>query len=92
MQRGRIKKFCQGGGGGGGGHVNVIFSHQHISQRAVRTSLKKQLDPLGPIAFRGWSLPEFLRLPIATCDFPGQVLTPCLPPLDPPIWQNILLC
>ena len=33
-----------------GGPDNIIFSHQCISQRAIRTSLKKQL---GPIASRG---------------------------------------
>ena len=35
--------------------------HQHILQRAVRTSLEKQLDPMGPIAYQGVSIPEFLR-------------------------------
>ena len=37
----------------------------------VRTSLEKQLDPRGPIASRGRSVPVFLRKPIASCDFPG---------------------
>ena len=26
--------------------------------------------PRGPISSRGWSIPEFLRKPIGTCDFP----------------------
>ena len=47
-----------------------FFSHQHISQRAVQTSLEKQLD-LSPIASGGGSVPVFLRKSIATCDFPG---------------------
>ena len=29
------------------------------------------MDPLGPIASRGGSVPVFLRKHIATCDFPG---------------------
>ena len=36
----------------------------------VRTSLLKQLDPPGPIASRGRSVPVFLRKHIITCDFP----------------------
>ena len=38
-----------------------IFSHQRIAQRAVGTSLEKQLDPMGPIASRGVSILVFLR-------------------------------
>ena len=54
--------------------------HQRKIQRAVRTYLEKQLDPLGPTASRGGSVPEFLRKPIATCDFPGRgVLDPLSP-------------
>ena len=30
-----------------------IYGYQRISQRAVRTSLERQLDPRGPIASRG---------------------------------------
>ena len=50
------------------------FCHQHILhilQRAVQTSLEKQLDPKGPSASRGGSIPVFLRRYIVTCDFPG---------------------
>ena len=40
--------------------------------------------PYGPIASRGGrgggSIPEFLRKPIATCEFPGVVRTPQSPP------------
>ena len=49
-----------------GGGVLAAFSHQ----RAIRTSLEKQLDQGGPIASRGESVPDFLRNPMATCDFP----------------------
>ena len=51
---------------------------------ALRTSLKKQLHPMGPIASRGRSVPEFLRTPIATCDFLGSP-DPMSPFLDPPM-------
>ena len=30
-----------------------------------------QLDPVGPIASRWVSVPEFLKKPVATCDFQG---------------------
>ena len=53
------------------------FSHQHISERAVRT--------LVPIASRGGSVPDFLRKPMATCDFPGGGQGRGRPPLDPPM-------
>ena len=53
--------------------------HQRILQRVVRTSFEKQLDPRGPIASRGVSVPERLRTPIATYDFPG-VPDPLPPP------------
>ena len=33
--------------------LTSFFSHRYISQRAVRTSLEKQLDPRGPMASRG---------------------------------------
>ena len=54
-----------------------LFSHQ-----VVGTSLEKQLDPEGPIASQGGSLPVLLRKHIATCDIPGMGLDP-LSPLDP---------
>ena len=31
----------------------MFFSHQRVSQRVVRTSLKKQLDQMDPIASQG---------------------------------------
>ena len=69
-----------------GGSENC-FSHQHTSQRAVRTSIKMQLEPLGPIAPQGESVPVLLRKHISTCNFPvleGGGLNPLLqPPLDP---------
>ena len=55
----------------------VFFSHQSISQRAVRTSLD--------LHFLRGSVPVFLKKHIATCDVPGDAepLSPPLPPLDP---------
>ena len=70
---GKSRKFRQGEAWGWG-HDNVFllfcFSHQCILQRAVRTSLEKQLDPRGTIASRWGSVPVFLRKPITTCNFP----------------------
>ena len=56
--------FCFFFFGGGGG-----VSNQHVSQKAIRTTLETQLDPMGPIASRGGSLKVFLRESFATCDF-----------------------
>ena len=67
--------------GGGGGGAENIFSYQRISQRVVRTSLEKQLDPRDPIASRWGSVPVFVRKHIATCDFPG--VSGALPPPGP---------
>ena len=38
-------------------------------------------EMIGPIASRGWSVPEFLRIrkPIATCDFSGEGPDPLSP-------------
>ena len=44
----------------GVGIDKVLFSRQGISQRAVRTSFEKQLNPRGVIASRGGSVPVFL--------------------------------
>ena len=55
-----------------GGLTTLFFSsfiHQRIIQGVVRTSLEKQLDPRGPIASRGWSVPVVFSKPIATCSF-----------------------
>ena len=60
---------------------NCFCSQQRISQRSVRTSVEKQLDPRAPIASRGWSVPELLRRPIATCDCPR--VGGCPDPLSP---------
>ena len=57
------------------GVLTNIFNHQGISQRAVRASLEKQLDPGVSIADRGGSVPLFLRTDIATCDVPGGQAT-----------------
>ena len=32
---------------------------------------REAIGPRGPIASRGVSVPELIRKPIATCDFPG---------------------
>ena len=64
-----------------------FLSHHGISQRAVRTSLEKQLNPRGPIASRGGvhSRCVFPRKSIATCEFPGggggERSGPPVPPL-----------
>ena len=50
----------------GGGVIKVF-----ILQTIVWTSLEKQLDPGGPIASQGGSIPVFLMKPLTTCDFPG---------------------
>ena len=71
---------------GGGGARNTVNSFLVITifQRAVRTSLKKQLK-------RGVPYPAFLRKHIATCGFQrGGVGTrppppPPPPPLNPPM-------
>ena len=66
-------KIPSGGRGPDNVFLFVVLSHflsyQRISQRAVQISLEKQLDPSGPIASPRGSVPEFLRKPIATCDF-----------------------
>ena len=49
--RGSIQ-FCQGGP-----LFFFFFGYQSLPQRAVKTSLEKQLDPMGPIASRGVSVP-----------------------------------
>ena len=63
-----------------------FLSHQRISQRAVRSSLEKQLDPRGPVASRGESVPVFLRKlwPLVTFQ-EGGVRTPFPLPLDLPL-------
>ena len=54
----------RGGGGGGGDQNNIFPIIIVISQRAVRTSLEKQFDPLG--GGGGRSVPEIIRKPVAT--------------------------
>ena len=76
----------------GGGVLKAFYSHHCISQRVVRTSLVKQLKPLGPIASRGGPAPVFLRKPIATCDFQGEGPDPLSPPLDPLMQARLSRC
>ena len=74
---------------GRGGKDCVLLSYQRISQRALRTFIEKQLDPrgsTGPVASRGGSVPEFLRKPIAACDFRGESGPPF------PHWPRQYLC
>ena len=48
-----------------------FFSHQHISQRAARTSLEKQLDPRGPITLLQKGVrTRFSKETHSYCDFP----------------------
>ena len=70
-----------------------------ILQRAIRTSLDKQLDPIGSKCLSRGSVPIFLRQHIAACDFPedgGGGLYPMPPPpiiLDPPMTKvNFINC
>ena len=78
---GGFKTFRQGGG------LDVVFfvfnfSQQRTSQRAVRTSLEKRLDPEGPIASRGVRI-SIYEDSIATCDFSGGWgLDPMSPPSE----------
>ena len=51
--------------------TGILKLFSRVSQRAVRTSLEKQLDPLGSNCYSRGSLPVFIRKHIATCDFPG---------------------
>ena len=69
------------------GALTSFFSHQRISQSAVRNSLEKQLDPRGPISLRWGSVPVLPRKTIATCDFPGvgRGSESPVPPLDQPM-------
>ena len=67
----------------------MLFFSQLISQRAIRPSSEKQLDPLGPIASRGGSVSEVLRKHIAACEIPvgeGQEHLP--PPLSRSAHEN----
>ena len=54
--------FFSGGGGAGEGPGNVFFilSHQCILQRAVRTSLEKQLDPRVQLLFE-WGPYQYFK-------------------------------
>ena len=66
--------MCGSKNWGGGGVLITFFSHHCIIlQRDVQTSLQKQFDPMAPIASGGKSGPEFIRTPIASCDFTGVV-------------------
>ena len=76
---------------GGGAVLATCFSHQRISQRAIRIffeiSRRVQMHlEKGPIASREgsncisrWPVPVFLRTPITTSDFPEGIQTPCPP-------------
>ena len=79
MPRGRIKKFCQGGGGWCGGSCFLVINLHVFHRELCGSPSRSNWTPWGPIASWGWSLPEFLKKPIAASDFPGQVHTPCPP-------------
>ena len=67
----RINSMCGSRKFSQGGVLITFFSHQHISQRAVLTSLKKQLDPKGPIASRGGVRTSISEETYFNLDFPG---------------------
>ena len=52
-----------------------FFIHHYISQRAIRTSLKKRLGNWVPLFLEEGPYQYCLRKHIATCDFPGVVPT-----------------
>ena len=55
----RVQKIPSGGGG------SVSWQCFPKYFKAIRTSPEEQYDPRG-------SVPDFLRKPVATCDFPGE--------------------
>ena len=67
------------------GGSRIIFSHQCFPQRAIRSSLEKQLDPSVQLLLKGvrtrMSYETYTH--VVTCDFKG-VRTPCPP--SPPLW------
>ena len=69
-QHGQIRKILSGDGGPY--RFFAFFSHQYISQRAIRTSLQR----LGSNCYSRGVRTIFLRKPIATGDFPGEVRPP----------------
>ena len=71
------RQFCQVGP-----IFFFFFSYQRNQQRAVKKPVEKQLDLMDPIASPRVSVPDFLRKPIATCDFPGDP-DPLSAPLNP---------
>ena len=60
--------------------LKTVFSHQRISQKVVRTSFEKQLDPSFSRDVRIRTSKETY----ATCDFQWWVQAPALH-LDPPM-------
>ena len=68
--------------------TRFLLNHQRISQRAVWTPSRSNWTHRVQLLLAG-SVPEFLRKPIATCDFPGRVPDP-LPP--PPFWIRPWKC
>ena len=68
------KKNPVGGGGG-----QIFFSHQHSSQMGHKDLPQEAIGPNGSNCFSSGVIPEFLRKPIATCNFPRGLRTPCPP-------------
>ena len=55
-----------------------FFSYQgrmDLLREAIGPTFEKQLDPVGPIASRGGSVPICIRKSIATIDFQGGTLS-----------------
>ena len=71
----RIKKIKSGGPDN-----DFYWSSTHFTEGQIDLH-REPFDSCGPIASGGWgeSVPGFLRLPIATCDFPGWIQTQCPP-------------
>ena len=73
-----------------GGSEN-FFSHQS-NKRTVRTTIEKQLDPMGPIASRWGPFSIFKETYKQLVILQGRgVRTPCPPPLDLPMLQQTRL-
>ena len=75
---GRIQKIPSESGWDGGSCCSLVINIFH-RLKTVQISLEKQLDVRDTIVSRWWSIQEFLRKPIATCDFQGRGSDPYFP-------------
>ena len=74
-----LKPCVDQGGGGVPDFFFFFLIHRCSAQRAVGTSLEKAIGSKWSNCLLRGSLLEFLRKPIATCDFPWGIPTPCSP-------------